>query len=313
MALLSMQAGAQTRKSDTSTVYFHLADPSLNWAARHKLDSLVGRKVFAPEKFYLIIGYCDYLGSEAYNEVLSRQRAGSVMSYLISRGIPKTHVQLCIGRGEIYREETTPDGYPVDRKVDIVPIRKLPYTDTFVSKTGIRVTVTEPAQPPPKKTPPRKPTPPVATVPPPPPVKTREDELIRTLKPGDIFTLNNIYFFPGRHTIRPQSLPELDNLYNALAANPKVHISIEGHVCCIPPGAPDAIDEDVTSPNGTMGYRTLSVNRAHYIYNYLIGKGIDRKRLQYKGFGRSRPLVPVEVTANDENRNRRVEVRILKK
>ena len=49
------------------------------------------------------------------------------------------------------------------------------------------------------------------------------------------------------------------------------------------------------------------------IYDILIEKGIDETRMEYLGFGKTRPLVWPEKTEEDENRNRRVEIRILKK
>ena len=120
---------------------------------------------------------------------------------------------------------------------------------------------------------------------------------------GQTFVLEKIYFFAGRHVVKPESLAELDKLYNALAANEKLTIQIEGHVCCVR-NAPDALDEDTHE-------LALSTNRAKYIYHYLIEKGIDEKRLRYRGFGRTRPVVIRELSAEDEDRNRRVEVRVL--
>ena len=67
---------------------------------------------------------------------------------------------------------------------------------------------------------------------------------------------------------------------------------------------PDARDDD-------SGDDYLSVNRARYIHNWLVSKGISSKRLEYAGYGRTRPLVPIEINEADANRNRRVELRVL--
>jgi outer membrane protein OmpA-like peptidoglycan-associated protein len=85
--------------------------------------------------------------------------------------------------------------------------------------------------------------------------------------------------------------------------NPNLKISIEGHVCCIK-DTPDALDIDTFEPQ-------LSVNRAKAIYQYLTSRGIDTSRLSYIGYGRRRPMVDPELSEEDAEKNRRVEIRIL--
>lgn len=120
---------------------------------------------------------------------------------------------------------------------------------------------------------------------------------------GKSFILSNIQFLPERHVLTKESEPELERLYQTLIDNPTLTIRIEGHVCCIW-GAPDALDIDTDE-------MALSLNRAKFIYEYLIGKGIDATRLSYVGFGKQRPLVTMEITEADRAMNRRVEIRIL--
>jgi len=57
----------------------------------------------------------------------------------------------------------------------------------------------------------------------------------------------------------------------------------------------------------------LSVNRARAVYDYLVKKGIDPKRMSYKGMGFSHPLYPAEETQEQRDLNKRVEVRIMGK
>ena len=120
------------------------------------------------------------------------------------------------------------------------------------------------------------------------------------------FVLHNIYFFTGRRLIKKESLPALDQLVELLQDNPSLKVRIEGHVCCISPTLPDALDED-------SGGMNLSVNRAKYIYDYLVTKGIDKARLSYAGFGRRFPVIPNERTEEEAQQNRRVEIRIISK
>jgi outer membrane protein OmpA-like peptidoglycan-associated protein len=102
--------------------------------------------------------------------------------------------------------------------------------------------------------------------------------------------------------MKPESMEALEKLYSVLKNNPNLKISIEGHVCCVR-DAPDALDIDTYEPH-------LSVNRAKAIYNYLVEKGIDPGRLTYVGYGRRRPVIEVEQSEEDAEKNRRVEIRI---
>jgi outer membrane protein OmpA-like peptidoglycan-associated protein len=55
----------------------------------------------------------------------------------------------------------------------------------------------------------------------------------------------------------------------------------------------------------------LSTARAKAVADYLAAKGIDSKRLVYKGYGKRLPLVP-NTSAEGRKTNQRVEIKILK-
>ena len=57
---------------------------------------------------------------------------------------------------------------------------------------------------------------------------------------------------------------------------------------------------------------TLSNNRAKAVRQYLIKKGIDGKRLEAKGFGKTKPIGDNK-TEEGREQNRRVEMNILKR
>lgn len=101
-----------------------------------------------------------------------------------------------------------------------------------------------------------------------------------------------LFFYPGEAELLPVSLPELQVLKEFLMQNPELKIQIEGHVCC----------------NNNM---QLSIDRAAEVFGYLVKNGIDEKRLNYKGFGFTRPLVE-ENSEEDKSLNRRVEIRLAK-
>lgn len=286
--------------------------------------------------YLYIIGYADYLGNEEHNQQLSEARAKSVADFLGDYGIKSTNIRLCAGRGQVERFiQRNPDGFPTDRRVDIVvvntyippPADTTPHPGKTAKKTG-RILVYEPgsgkqqtnkndfADREPsrilegdpdnqnivvkpgaprhipdefKKNPKEK--------------KTIAD--ISKYKKGETIVLENIYFYPESHMVREQSADELLKLYKLLVVNAKLKIRIEGHVCCVTE-VEDAFDIDSQDNH-------LSLNRAKYIYDYLVQKGVSADRLEYTGFGRSRPVVAVELNEADANKNRRVEIRIMDK
>jgi outer membrane protein OmpA-like peptidoglycan-associated protein len=82
----------------------------------------------------------------------------------------------------------------------------------------------------------------------------------------------------------------LDEVVKSLQAQPTVRVRIEGHT-------DDRGADDLNL--------TLSQRRALSVMNYLIKAGIDERRVEYTGFGETRP---VEDNKTDTGRakNRRV-------
>ncbi len=300
MLCVSAASAWAQASADTVHIYFPLNRADLTTTARHTLDSLLYTDAINARKYLLVIGYTDYLGSSADNDVLSEKRARHTADYITGMGIDPTHIKATVGKGEILRTREQAGGYAQDRKVDIV----IGTTNKIFTGTSPRPANNTP--------PPAEP----ATAPAPP--RNNIATTIDNITPGQTFVLDNLYFHTGRHTLTDESLPELDKLLSVLQENPKLRIRIEGHVCCVPPGK-DALDEDVQPVRDAAAdpspyyLRTLSLNRAKYIYYYLTGKGIASSRLSFEGFGHSRPLVAPERNMQDEEKNRRVEIRILEK
>lgn len=116
-----------------------------------------------------------------------------------------------------------------------------------------------------------------------------------TLQVGTTIILHNIFFDFDKSVLLQQSYNELQNLVNILEAYPKMKIEIRGH----------------TDGHGSADYnQRLSENRAKAVVDYLVSRGIDPKRLQYKGFGKSKPIAS-NTTEEGRARNRRVEFLIL--
>jgi outer membrane protein OmpA-like peptidoglycan-associated protein len=264
------------RATDTFSLFFDLNVPRLNKMTEKKIDLLLYNDKIIIGSSVMIVGYADYLGSEGYNKALSMERARNVKAYLVKYGIEPDDIKLCVGEGEVERKGMTDKaGFPIDRRVDIVVNnrrKKLKLAGKPRRDTANKCS------------------------------GTGIDDL-KNMKAGSTLLLRNVYFPADRHIIKPESRETLEKLYIALRDNPTVKISIEGHVCCIK-DAPDALDIDTYEP-------TLSLNRAKAIYNYLVERGIDAKRLKYAGFGRQRPVVEDEKTEQDAEKNRRVELRVI--
>ncbi len=126
-------------------------------------------------------------------------------------------------------------------------------------------------------------------------IATPEDDYFGPAEIGKKFTLQNIYFeFDKAALLRSSSL-ELNKLLSYLEKHRRVKIEIEGH----------------TDNVGSREYnQKLSEARAKAVVEYLVDKGLDEFRLEYKGYGSSRPIVPNSNTQN-QALNRRVEFVIL--
>lgn len=107
--------------------------------------------------------------------------------------------------------------------------------------------------------------------------------------------LKNIFFETDSYVLKPESKVELNKLVDFLQKNPTISIMIMGHT--------DDVGDDAYN-------LTLSNNRAKSVVEYLISNNIQQNRLQYKGYGETKPLVPND---SDKNRsiNRRTEFMIL--
>ena len=114
---------------------------------------------------------------------------------------------------------------------------------------------------------------------------------------GTKIILNNILFDFNKAKLRKESFVELDKLYSLLKEKSDIKAEISGH----------------TDSKGSHQLNMeLSNNRAKAAMDYLVKKGIDKKRLTRKGYGKTQS---VAANDTDEGRqlNRRVEMKILEK
>ncbi len=86
-----------------------------------------------------------------------------------------------------------------------------------------------------------------------------------------------MYFFDlGKSTLRPESFVELNKLFDFLVNNSTLSIEIGGHT--------DTRGDDKENLK-------LSNDRAKAVYDYVIAKGIEAKRISFKGYGETKPVI----------------------
>ena len=112
---------------------------------------------------------------------------------------------------------------------------------------------------------------------------------------GNTVILNNIFFDTDKFELKEESKQELEKLIVFLKENKNIKIEISGHT--------DNIGDSVHNMN-------LSKNRAKSVCEYLMDNQIEEKRLTFKGYGDTRPIVE-NTTKENRAKNRRTEFKII--
>lgn len=108
----------------------------------------------------------------------------------------------------------------------------------------------------------------------------------------DGFIALDILFDTGKSTIKEESLPIINQIYELMNSNESLNISIEGHT------------DNVGSPESN---KTLSDARAKSVMNAITSKGINKSRMTSVGWGQERPVADNR-TEDGRAKNRRVEL-----
>ncbi len=125
--------------------------------------------------------------------------------------------------------------------------------------------------------------------------KIMEDLVIDKIKVGQTLPINKLYFDADTSQIKPESYEVLEELTDFLYENPSVKIEIGGHT------------------NGVPSHKycdKLSEARAKEVAQYLMQKGIAARQVEYRGYGKRKPVASNE-TPVGRRRNQRVEIKIL--
>jgi outer membrane protein OmpA-like peptidoglycan-associated protein len=116
------------------------------------------------------------------------------------------------------------------------------------------------------------------------------EELYENLKPGTVIRFKHVLFEQGKYILLEGSYAELDKLARTMLQYPDLKIRIEGHT------------DNVGDPGLN---ESLSFFRAKVVETHLLENGIDRSRIEIKGYGSSRPLAD-NATEEGRAKNRRV-------
>jgi outer membrane protein OmpA-like peptidoglycan-associated protein len=103
---------------------------------------------------------------------------------------------------------------------------------------------------------------------------------------------DRVFFIRAKANIEPVSLNELDRVVEVLQSDTTLRLRIEGHTDSEGPDAREM---------------ALSTRRAHSVYKYLVKQGISPARMDYIGYGKSKPLAGND-TPEGMAQNRRVEM-----
>jgi outer membrane protein OmpA-like peptidoglycan-associated protein len=115
------------------------------------------------------------------------------------------------------------------------------------------------------------------------------------VKVGKKVVLKNILFETGKSVLTAGSYTELNRLLSIMTENEKMRIEISGHT-----------DKTGSEP---VNFK-LSEARAKAVLEFLVSKGVDRTRMESKGFGSLQPISD-NTTPAGRAKNRRVEFKIL--
>ena len=106
-------------------VYFEFNEYGLNSKAFANVDKIIGHLNNSSEFTVEIKGYTDSVGSDPYNNMLSRKRAKMVLDYMNSRGVPAELMKAkAYGKDDPIGDNSDPNQAWLNRRAEIIIHRK---------------------------------------------------------------------------------------------------------------------------------------------------------------------------------------------
>lgn len=128
-----------------------------------------------------------------------------------------------------------------------------------------------------------------------------QDLYVDVIELNKAIRIENIYYDFDKWNIRPDAAVELDKLVKILKDNPTIWIELGSHT--------DSRGKDAYNLN-------LSQKRAVSAVDYIVSRGIDKRRITARGYGETQLLNRcangVECSVEEHQLNRRTEFKILK-
>ena len=121
---------------------------------------------------------------------------------------------------------------------------------------------------------------------------------LERLSPGKKLAMQSIKFEQDADDFLPIAYPALKRLLDFMALNSEIRIEIQGHV-----NAPGMAN------SGRI--KSLSEKRAKAVKSFLKDNGIDGSRLETMGYGNTEMIYPEPKSLEEEEANRRVEIKII--
>lgn len=263
--LLLISQTAFAQKELMHEVYFDTDKFEIPTEEHEKLLSFLAEIEKLDIEKISIYGFTDDRGSDTYNMVLSQNRANTIKEIFSNNEFDESVMTNVDGKGELL--------------IKTVEHQSMDQARSLNRKVQI---IVKPYFPPRVEVKPEKKD--IATI------------LKGELKAGDKFQLDNILFQTGYSDILVESIKTLEDIAEVLLTRTDIYFTIHGHVCCTQYSR-DAIDRKTKK-------RNLSVARAKFVYDYLVKKGVDPKRMKYVGMRRKFPL------GGEPKYDRRVEILI---
>lgn len=117
------------------------------------------------------------------------------------------------------------------------------------------------------------------------------EPIVEAPEVGAVIKLDRVFFETAKWDLLSESHEQLNEVVELMNNYPTMQIAIHGHT---------------DSRGGTDYNQNLSENRTRSVYEYLVEQGIDADRMEYIGFGESKPIADNKYSEGRQL-NRRVE------
>lgn len=262
------------KKLVMNNIAFELNQSKLGKESFSELDNALKLLKDIPSLEIEISGHTDNTGPAENNERLSRLRAKAVRDYLISNGGDKNRITYKgYGSRQPVASNDTKEGRKLNRRTEFQVLKVAPEYAILTGNAKQKLSdILETPRP-----------------------KTA-DTASQALEIGKKIIANNISFDVNETSLQKESFVALDVFVKLMKDIPSLEIEVSGHTDNI--GSSKANQE-------------LSVQRAKAVLDYIAGKGIDKNRMTYKGYGSSDPIES-NSTIEGRKKNRRIEFEIVK-